>query len=73
MDTINFAGAVAVLLFIIAAVSSVFDTYEQKLEAAKDCENRGGVYIDNMRRVGKSTTHEYMCMKKSLFVDMEEK
>jgi hypothetical protein len=46
MDTINFAGAVAVLLFIIAAVSSVFDTHEQKLEAAKDCENRGGVYID---------------------------
>lgn len=68
MNLINFTGSLMVLLFILVGVYAVMDENGKISEATKVCEFQGGVYIDNVRRVGKSTSHEYMCMRKSLFI-----
>ena len=54
--------------FIYLHVSHSLNLNEQVVEKAGACEKSGGVYIDNMRRVGKRTDHEYVCMNKSMFI-----
>lgn len=68
MNTLNFTGALMTLLFIIVGVYAVITENAEKDEATKKCEYIGGVYVDNMRKVGKSTTHEYMCLRKTNFL-----
>lgn len=68
-DEIVFMILVIVWLgFIYLLVSHSSNLNEQLDEKAEACEKSGGVYIDNMRRVGKRTDHEYVCMNKSMFI-----
>jgi Na+/H+ antiporter NhaC len=54
-----------ILWFLDSAISA---NQEHIMLETESCEKSGGVYVDNMRRVGKTTSHNYMCMKKDLFI-----
>lgn len=60
-----FIAVATILWFLDSAISANQEHIMLETEA---CEKSDGVYIDNMRRVGKTTSHEYMCMKKNLFI-----
>lgn len=68
-DEIVFMILVILMLgFIYLLLNHQSNLNEQLDEKAEACEKSGGVYIDNMRRVGKRTDHEYVCMNKSMFI-----
>jgi len=68
-DEIVFMVLVVLMLgFFYLLVSHSSKLNEQVVEKAGACEKSGGVYIDNMRRVGKRTDHEYVCMNKNMFI-----
>ena len=55
------------------AVQGLDKRNEEIKQAAKECEFKGGVYVDNMRQAGKYTNHSYMCMRKSLFESIKSR
>ena len=68
-DEIVFMVSMILMLgFIYILGSTMTERQEQVAREAEACEKSGGVYVDNMRRVGKRTDHEYMCMNKNMFI-----
>lgn len=68
-DEIVFMVSMILMLgFIYILGSTMTERQEQLAREAEACEKSGGVYVDNMRRVGKRTDHEYMCMNKNMFI-----
>lgn len=41
---------------------------DRLMKETQACEKSGGVYVDNMYRIGKNLSHERMCMNKNLFI-----
>lgn len=64
--------AIGLLLLLGLAFYSAAEESKEKAAMAAQCSKSGGVYLEHVYRVGKTSNHQYVCMKKNLFVDMEE-
>jgi hypothetical protein len=68
-ETVFMIAIILMLGFLTWLVISDHDRLtEQLAREVEACEKSGGVYVDNMRRVGKNTDHEHMCMNKNMFI-----
>ena len=59
------------VLFVVLSIRTVIYETKETNKFTEKCEQAGGVYLKNSRKVGKLTSTSFVCVRKETVIDLE--